>query len=80
MTKIKERAITLIKNMPEERMVYIVNVLEGMRGSKQGHVKDKEKSMEALQGILSFAGRIPSDFDMKAELESAREERYGSFG
>lgn len=49
MTAIKEQAIRLIEKIPDEQVVYIVNILKNidkLNGSKEDELK---KSMEAYQ-------------------------------
>lgn len=38
-----------------------------------------EKRRKGFQGLMSFAGTLPKDFDYKQELEKAREEKYARF-
>lgn len=38
-----------------------------------------EKRRKGFQGLMSFAGTLPQDFDYKQELEKAREEKYARF-
>ncbi len=35
-----------------------------------------EKRQRGFQGLMSFAGTLPEDFDYKKELEEARDEKY----
>ncbi len=37
------------------------------------------KRKRGFQGIMSFAGTLPEDFDYKKELEEARDEKYARF-
>lgn len=38
-----------------------------------------EKRQRGFQGLMSFAGTLPEDFDYKKELEEARDEKYARF-
>lgn len=38
-----------------------------------------EERQRAFQGLMSYAGTLPKDFDYKQELEEAREEKYARF-
>lgn len=38
-----------------------------------------EKRQRGFQGLMSFAGTLPEDFDYKKELEEARNEKYARF-
>ncbi len=39
--------------------------------------KDSSQGLIALNNLKKFRGRIPADFNMKAELAAARDEKYG---
>lgn len=38
-----------------------------------------EKRQRGFQGLMSFAGTLPEDFDYKKELEEARDEKCARF-
>ena len=38
-----------------------------------------ERRQKGFQGLMSFAGTLPEDFDYKKELEEARNEKYARF-
>lgn len=38
-----------------------------------------EERQRGFQGLMSFAGTLPEDFDYKRELEEAREKKYARF-
>lgn len=38
-----------------------------------------EKRQRGFQGLMSYAGTLPEDFDYKKELEEARNEKYARF-
>ena len=38
-----------------------------------------EERQRGFQGLMSFAGTLPEDFDYKKELEEARDEKYARF-
>ena len=42
--------------------------------------KDRQRAKLALMDILNMEKKLPSDFDMKKELQEAREEKYDNFG
>lgn len=43
------------------------------------HKKTLEERQRGFQGLISFAGTLPEDFDYKKELEEARDEKYARF-
>ncbi len=90
-----EKAIGLLQEMPENKLeaiyMYIrfVNAQpdsnadipgKNMTAIKKSAQKNAvEKRQRGFQGLLSFAGTLPEDFDYKKELEEAREEKYARF-
>ena len=46
---------------------------------KFAHKSTLEERQRGFQGLMSFAGTLPEDFDYKKELEEAREEKYARF-
>ena len=76
MTLMKEKAVEMIRRMPEDNMTYVINILQNLEAMSVD--KDAEKS--ALAEILSMEKRLPDDFDPKKELEEARAEKYENLG
>ena len=80
MTQMKERAVELIERIPDEKMFYVINILQNLEEMSSNRPADKKQAMEALQTVLKFSGRLPEDFDADKELQEAREEKYGNIG
>lgn len=80
MTEMKERAVELIERIPDEKMFYVINILQNLEEMSSNRSSDKKQAMEALQNVLKFSGRLPKDFDADGELQKAREEKYGNIG
>ncbi len=80
MTQTKERAIEMIQRMPEDNMLYVINILQNLEAMSADKEKDRQKAKRALADILSMEKRLPGDFDPKKELQEAREEKYDNFG
>lgn len=79
MTLIKERAVEMIRRMPEDNMLYVVNILQSLEAMTIDKEKDKERARAALADILSMEKRLPEDFDPQKELQEARMEKYDYF-
>ena len=77
MTQIKERAVRMIQRMPEDNMLYVINILQNLEAMSVDKEKDRQKARTALAEILGMEKRLPEDFDPEKELQ-AREERYGN--
>ncbi|MCM1057331.1 MAG: dihydrodipicolinate reductase [Firmicutes bacterium] len=80
MTRIKERAVELIQRIPDDNMLYVINILKNLEEMAANKDSDREQAMAALQNILKYKGKLPEDFDADRELAAAREERYGNIG
>ena len=78
MTQMKERAVELIERIPDEKMFYVINILQNLEEMSSNRPTDKKQAMETLQNVLKFSGRLPEDFDADKELQEAREEKYGN--
>ena len=79
MTLIKEKAVEMIRRMPDDNMLYVVNILQSLEAMTIDKEKDKQKARSALADILSMEKRLPEDFDPQKELEEARAEKYDCF-
>ncbi|MCM1182024.1 MAG: dihydrodipicolinate reductase [Roseburia sp.] len=80
MTQMKEKAVELIRRMPDDNMLYVINILQNLEAMTADKASDREQAMDAYQDILKFKGRLPKDFDADKELAEAMEEKYGSIG
>ena len=80
MTLIKERAIKMIQRMPEDNMLYVINILQNLEAMSIDKRKDTKKAQMALTQILNMEKRLPADFDPNKELQEARDEKYSNFG
>lgn len=79
-----EKAIDLLQVMPEREleaaymyMRFIVSQLDSKAVTLENFSQEEnelDKRRQGLQGLLSFAGTLPEDFDYKKELKEAREE------
>lgn len=80
MTQIKEKAVDLIRQMPEDHMFYVIDMLQNLKISIADKENDKKQAMAAFQNLQKFRGRLPENFDADKELEEARNEKYGNSG
>ncbi len=80
MTQTKERAIKMIQRMPEDNMLYVINILQNLEAMSVDKEKDRQNAKTALADILNMEKRLPEDFDPEKELQEARKEKYGDFG
>lgn len=81
MTELREKALKMVKEIPEDKVVYVIDILEGIKGlySEQSEKKlqldDKKKTKDALQ---KYRGRISDNFNYKEELMEALDEKYAN--
>lgn len=80
MTLMKEKAVEMIRRMPEDNMTYVINILQNLEAMSIDRDEDKKRAQNALAEILSMEKRLPDDFDPEKELEEARKEKYENLG
>lgn len=75
MTQIKERAVEIIRRMPEDNMLYVVNILQNLEAMTIDKKEDKQRARAALADIQSMEKRLPEEtileLQKKQELQSA---------
>ncbi len=77
MTVMKERAMNIIRSMPEERLYYVVQLLESVEALSENIADGLETpEQRALKNLQRFRKRGNVEIDYKAELAKAREEKY----
>ncbi len=79
MTLIKEKAIEMIQRIPDDNMLYVINILKNLEAMSANKEKDKQKAQMALMDILNMEKKLPEDFNPNKELEEARTEKYDCF-
>lgn len=78
MTLMQEQAMDLIMKMPDEKIYYLVNLLNGFVETTPIDNEELTNSQKAYENLQRFRRRGTVDMDYKAELYSALEEKYGS--
>lgn len=78
MSKAKEEVIEMLKDFPEDKVMYLLDIMRGVKGL---YNERKDNSMlsdsqMALKSLKKYKGIISEDIDCKAELARAREEKY----
>ena len=81
MTALQERAIEMIKKMPDEKIYYIVTILEGIEGLYlQSKPEETEKTDDICQIVDSLTGILPDDEKTFAEHRAERLRKYETLG
>jgi len=81
MTVIQEQAVEIIRNMQDEKIYYVINILkriDGLYPDKEEY--GIEKSQAAYENLQRFRKPGITDRDYKAELAKAWEEKYEGAG
>ena len=77
MTKIRQDAINLLEQIPEDKIIFIIQIMQGMKGL---FAEDDGKAREeAFMRLEKMRKKVP-DLDYDKELASYREEKYGIKG
>lgn len=71
MTVLRKQAVEMIEKMPENRLQYIIQIMEGMDGLYGSAETDSRR--QAYNELMSMIKPL-GDIDEKAELEAYREE------
>lgn len=75
MTALRKDAMDLLERMPEDKLYFIIQIMEGVNGlygSESERVR--ERAFEQLESLRRKAPQI----DYERELDSYREEKYGT--
>lgn len=75
MTQIRQEAIKLLEQIPEDKVIFIIQIMQGIKGIYMDD--DMEQREEAFQQLEKMRKHIP-DLDYDKELTSYREEKYGA--
>lgn len=74
MTTLRQDAIRMVENMPENSLPYLMKILEGLEGLfPEENLDEKQAAFEELEKLR----RPIPNLDEKKELEEYRKEKYG---
>lgn len=74
MTALQEQAIDLIRTLPDDRILWLLQELK-----KPATTTAISDSLLALEELNALSRPLDVDIDEKAELAAAREEKYARF-
>ncbi len=77
MTAIRQEAVNLLEQMPEDKLYYIVQIMQGVNGLYKS--EPKSKKMKAFESLEKLRKPVP-DLDYEKELQLHREAKYGFTG
>lgn len=73
MTKLRKNAIELLEKIPEDKLTFVIQIIQGMNGLYFDTVQERENAFEQLEKMRKKADFINYD----TELKEYREEKYG---
>lgn len=74
MTQIRKDAIKLLEQIPEDKIIFIIQIIQGMKGLYTDD--DMKQREEAFMDLEKLRKKVP-DLDYDKELAEYREGRYG---
>jgi hypothetical protein len=81
MTQIKEKAFEMLQELPDDKVIYVIEILKGLiglYGDAKIDTKDLAEPQMALERLKKYRGRMSANIDEKEELTKAREEKYAN--
>ena len=57
MTRMKEKAVEVIRRMPEDKMAYVINILQNLEAMSIDKDSDKQRAKAALTDILNILAK-----------------------
>ena len=73
MTALRWSAILELEKIPEDKLSFVIQIMQGVNGLYNDTDKEREEAFERLEQLRK-KGTVTDD---KAELASYREEKYG---
>lgn len=77
MTALKEKAVRMINNLPEEQVEYVIRYIKEI--SYHSELQTKNIKKEAFDKLEKIRLHLTDDFDENKALEEALNEKYGNF-
>lgn len=73
MTALRRSAILELEKIPEDKLSFVIQIMQGINGLYNDTDKEREEAFERLEQLRK-KGTVTDD---RAELASYREEKYG---
>lgn len=73
MTAIRKEAIELLERMPEDKLIFMIQIMRGVNGLFDDRKEERKEAFARLEKLRK-KGNV-SDYDL--ELAFYREEKYG---
>ena len=76
MSSIKETVIRMIQELPDDKIIHVLNILKRINGLSEDPSVSNTKKQAAWSHLQQMCGRIPADLNYDEELSKSRTERY----
>ena len=76
MTVLQEQAMDLIKRLPDEKIYYLINLLEDLAEPRQMEKRELTDAQKAYQNLQKFRRKGIEERDYKAELHVVKTEKF----
>jgi hypothetical protein len=73
MTALRQSAMMELEKIPEDKLYFVIQIMQGVNGLYNDSNRDKKEAFEKLEQLRK-KGTVTDD---AAELASYREEKYG---
>ena len=73
MTALRQSAMKELERLPEDKISFVLQILQGVNGLYNDNQSEKKEAFERLEQLR----RKGTDVDYDAELAEYREEKYG---
>lgn len=74
MTAMRQEAIELVEQMPEDKLTFVIQIMKGVTGLFDNKEQERKEAFEILENVR----RKGNIFDYDDELASYRDEKYGN--
>ena len=63
MTEIREKAMKMLEKLPDDKMIYVFNILQNIEAlSSEKDTSDMEERRDAFKTLMQYSGTLPADF------------------
>lgn len=73
MTALRENAMMELEKIPEDKLSFVIQIMQGLNGLYNDTNEEKRKAFNKIEELRKKG----TDLDDKRELASYREEKYG---
>ena len=64
MTRIRAKTLEMLEKLPDEKIIYVFNILQNMEAFSQSREsQDSVSADDAFSTLMKYNGVLPEDFD-----------------